>query len=251
VLLHHFSISREQLGAIPEPERVLVVLLAHAANELSVLTKLFHFSAKARDAELVLTEASNAQALVLGRILTGKLHECWRLLERAFFASAISRDYASKFDAEASGAMDQLKKYFGRKNLIEVVRNNFAFHYSTDLVKGGYEALGVDDPLNVYLSQTNANTLYGFAETVTGRALMQAINPSDHKAAFDALILETSQAVRRLNIVIGACMHACFERHLGGDLYSLGARTISIEGAASSQEVELPYFVEVADAGDV
>jgi hypothetical protein len=154
------------------------------------------------------------------------------------------------FDSEGRGAIDSLGRYFGRANLIETVRNNFAFHYSPEQIRAGYQTLVNGDPLDVYLSRTNANTLYAFAESIAGRSLMESIDPADHARAFDSLIVETSRAVGWFNTLVGACMATCLRRHIGGDLYALGAHVINVEGAPDWRGVELPYFVELAENGD-
>ena len=245
--LHHFRLTKTQLDAIPEVERTLMVLLAHAANELSVLTKLFHFASIDLGDHQLLVEARNAQALTLGRILTGKIYECWQLLQTAFFGTAISKKYEPKFDENAGIALTALKRYFSKTNLIATTRNKFAFHYAPDQIPAGYAKLGDNDALDVYLSKTNANTLYVFAETITGRSLMESIDPGDHAKSIGALIHETSLAIGWLNEVVGACMSTCLELHVGADLYSLGATTIEVAGAPDWRSVSLPYFVEIAE----
>lgn len=251
IQLHHFTLSKAQLDAIPEPERVLIVLLGHAANELSVLTKLFHFCSSHEADIPVLIEARNAQALVMGRLLTGKLYECWKLLQSSFFGSRVSKQYEPLFDPEAAAALENLKKYFGRKNLIETVRNGFAFHYAPDQIQAGYDTIGERDALDVYLSKTNANTLYVFAETVAGRSLMERISAGDHARSIGTLIEETSRVIGWLNEVIAACLLTCFRLHVGGDLYALGAKVVEVEGAPDWQSVTIPYFVEIAEQPDV
>jgi hypothetical protein len=250
VRLHHFVLTRAHLDAIPEEERTLLVLLAHAANELSVLTKLFHFASVGTAEVPVLVEAKHAQALVLGRVLTGKLYECWNLLRTAFYGNQLSRVYVPLLDEEGRNAIAELGRYFGRANLIENVRNNFAFHYSMERIRAGYQTVVDGDPLDVYLAQTNSNTLYSFAETIVGRSLMTSINPGNHAGAIDALIAETSKVVGWFNELAGAVMAACLKRHVGGDLYSLGGTTIDIEGAPDWHSIELPYFIEIEADGD-
>lgn len=250
VRIHQITLSRKQLDAVPEHERRLLVLMAHADNELNVLSKLFHFSTKAESKTPIQMQARNTQAMVLGRVLTGKIYECWNLMQSAFFRSGISKKFESQFDAEASEALDGLKRYFGRDNLIARVRNGHAFHYSTDQIDAGYRTLVDGDPLEVYLAKSNANTLYTFGDTIAGRAMLEDIRPGDHKRAFEMLVEETARAVARINEVIGAVMAICFKTYLGGDLYALGAKDIEIEGAPGSQSVSIPYFVEIAEDND-
>ena len=250
VRIHHVTLSRKQLDLVPEPERRLLVLMAHADNELNVLSKLFHFSARAKSKTPILMQAENTQSMVLGRVLTGKIYECWKLMQSAFFRTEISKKYEPQFDAEASEALDGLKRYFGRNNVIETVRNGHAFHYSPEQIDAGYQTLVDGDPLEVYLSQSNANTLYAFGDTIAGRAMLEAIKPGDHQRAFEMLVDETTKAVARINTVIGAAMAICFKTYLGDDLYALGAKVIDIEGAPDSQTVSIPYFVEIAEGND-
>jgi len=193
-------------------------------------------------------QAHNTQALVLGRTLTGKIYEWWMLMQAAFFGSRLSQTYEPLFDPETRMALEALKRYFGRDNIIGRVRNKFAFHYSPDQVDPGYAAVIDGDPLDSYISKHNANTLYAFAETVTGRAMLDAIIPNDHKAAFGQLIDETSRAVSQIADVTGQIMALCFARHLGGNFYSLGAEVIEVEGAPNSQTISIPYFIEIEDS---
>ena len=245
--IHHLKLSRAQLDSIPADERRLLILIAHAANELSVLTKLFHFAAGTvtDDALPHFEHAHNTQALVLGRILTGKIYEWWVLMQSAFFGTRLSQLYEPLFEPDPRMALDMLKRYFGRDNIIGRIRNKFAFHYSPDQVDPGYTAVIDDDPLSMYLSKHNTNTLYDFAETVTGRAMLDLINPNDHEAAFGQLIDESSRAVSQIADVTGQIILLCFDRHLGGNIYSLGAEVIDVEGAPESETISIPYFIEV------
>ena len=250
VRLHRITLSRSQLESVPEAERRLLILIAHAANELNVLSKLFRFSAGARSETPVLAQAENAQALILGRILTGKIYECWNLLQAAFFGAAISKTYVPRFDAEAAQSLESVKRYFGRENAISAVRNKHAFHYAPDQIDAGYRAVIDGDPLEIYLAKANANTFYAFGDTIAGRAMLETIKPGDALGAFETLINDTTKMVDRLSTVIGAIMVTCIQAHLGGDLYSLGATVIEVEGVPDSQEVSIPYFIEIAGESD-
>ena len=102
------------------------------------------------------------------------------------------------------------------------------------------------EPLDIYLSEASANSLYAFADTIAGRVMFEAICPSDPSKAFGMLISETSRTVGWINIITGKLTMKCLERNLGGNLYSLGARIIELDGAPSPQSVSIPYFVEVS-----
>lgn len=243
--IHCITLSQAQLESIPEGERRLLILAAHAANELNVLSKLFHFSIGGKTDTPILVQAGNAQSLVLGRVLAGKIYECWNLLQSAFFATALSKSYVPMFDEETGQALDSIKRYFGRENPIASVRNKHAFHYALDQIDAGYRAVIDGDPLEIYLAKENANTLFAFGDTIAGRAMLEAIKPGDARGAFGILIDDTVKMVGLLNTVIGEIMAICIEAHLGGDFYSLCAKVIEVEGAPNSQEISIPYFIEI------
>lgn len=245
--VHHIALLLEQLNLIPQSQWRLLALIAHAANELSALSKLFHFMARANPDEAILMQAENMQALVIGRFLTGKIYECWQLLQSAFFGTALSKDYERKFDTEASVSLSWLKTYFSRDNVIATVRNEHAFHYSLKQVDGGFDTLVEGDALDIYLAKSVTNTLYAFGDTIAGRAMLASIKPGAHQEGYEVLLQETLLAVNHMQAVIGAIMGLCFEKHLGGNLYALGAKMIEIEGAPDSQAVTIPYFIEIHD----
>ncbi|MNF87937.1 hypothetical protein D3C84_704160 [compost metagenome] len=246
--LHHFKLSKGQLTVIPEVERNLFVLLAHAANELNTLIKLFKYCSEHPATTEVEKEARNAQAMTIGRLLTGKLYECWKLLQSAFFGTKLSQVYEPLLDAGATTYLNALKKYFGRKNLIEAVRNQHAFHYSPDQISRGFANLADEEALNVYMATTNANTLYAFADVIAGYSLLEDICPGNPVQAFDALISETTEVLDWFNQVIGAFMMIVIEKYIGCDLEALDSREVEIGGALDWKVITIPYFIEVADS---
>lgn len=245
--LHRIEFTKDQLDRVPSIERCLLILVAHAANEVNILSKLFHFAASA-SCDGITGHAERTQALVLGRLLTGKIYEFWKLLQVSYFGSQLSREYQPLMDSEFLAALESLKRYFGRDNLIALVRNKFAFHYSTDQVDAGYSALVQGDSFEVYLAKHNGNTLFAFAETIAGRAMLEGIYAGNHKAAFDSLIEETSRAVGFISEVAGGLMDVCIKRNFGKNLYDFGSEIVEVAGVPDSQSVAIPFFIEIVDA---
>jgi len=190
VRIHHIGLSKERLGQIPAAERNLFVLLGHAANEVGVLAKLFHYCAGNHSEEPILEKAEHTQALLLARLLTGKIYEFWNLLQTGYFRSVLSRTYHDALDDEARSALDAMKRYFGQDNLVARVRNGHAFHYDVQQIENGFQTVLESEPLDICLSEPNANSLYAFADTIAGRAMLEAICPSDPEKAFAMLISE-------------------------------------------------------------
>ena len=117
------------------------MLLGHAANDLNILRKLFHWSVSSVDESPVETKGNNTLVFTLIRLLTGKLYEVWQLFRKRFFATQLAKTYELAFAADERTAMQSLKQYFGKKNAIEIVRNQSAFHYSPNHVAASYAAV--------------------------------------------------------------------------------------------------------------
>lgn len=245
IRIHHIAISKARLAEIPEPERNLFILLGHAANEVSILSKLFHFCAGTTSTDAILVKSEHAQALLLGRLLTGKIYEFWSLLQTGYFGSAVARSYYDILDNETREALDAMKRYFAQDNLVVRVRNSFAFHYDVNQIADGFRRVAENESLDIYLSENNVNSLYAFADTIAGLAMLENIFSTDHVKAFNLLVSETARAAGWVNAIIGGLMVTCLQRNFGDNLYSLGARVIELDGAPSSQSAAIPFFIEV------
>lgn len=87
--------------------------------------------------------------------------------------------------------------------------------------------------------------LFQFAEYAMGRSLMHAINPSDHQAAFDRVITETSSVVGSLNTFAQALVIAILEAHVGMDCLHQSLEEIELGAVPMSTSVDIPFYFEV------
>jgi hypothetical protein len=124
------KIPKSLVAQLPEKERTFFFLMGHFGNELNVLQKLFYWCAIYSSDDEIRQRAHATQALVVAKLLIGKLYEGWALTEKVFFASHLSKVYEPLLMGEGKTGLDHLKRYFGRENLLNKVRNKFAFHYS-------------------------------------------------------------------------------------------------------------------------
>ncbi len=79
--VHRVTLNRTLLPAMPESERVLLLLLAHASNEINILTKLILMMRKGDPPSPILDHVEAGQIFILMRLLIGKLHEAWELFK--------------------------------------------------------------------------------------------------------------------------------------------------------------------------
>lgn len=254
--LHRIRLTREQLDGIPENERAMLILFCHAMNELGVLVKIFHWSSINRCTTDIESKGSNSIALTVARLLCGKIFECWELIRKSYYRTAISREYHDKLDQPSKNALGSLSTYFSRPSIIRTIRNRHAFHYAPDQLTKAYEEMPkYEDELNLYLSESNLATLYFFADLLANGSMLAdvaevaGLDGNDPAAALQRLKNETVNVVGLLNHAISGCISVAIQKHLGQTLEELGAETIELQGLVGMDDVSIPFFVE-DDGGD-
>jgi hypothetical protein len=241
--IHRAPIDPEKFRSIPDDERALLVLLGHAVNEINVLNKTFYLACQHPDEPLWRVHAHVSQSLVFARALTGKLWETWMLLQNGYFGTALSRKYQDKLGDEATQALDRLKQYFSRNNLIKTIRDRFAFHYSLSDVNCIPSVLPTNDELVMYLAKDNGNTLFYFSDVIVNSALLEAINPGAPERAMDRLMTESAKVVSQINEAAGAIMATIVGGYLMAADGKLLIEEIEIGEPPLAEQVELPFFI--------
>jgi hypothetical protein len=113
--IYRAVLTKVKLAAMPETERVLLLLLAHASNEINVLTKLILMTRKDDPPSPIVGHVEAGQIFILMRLLIGKLHEAWELFKnRVQSDRAIATTYIPRLRPEAATALQALNRHFGR-----------------------------------------------------------------------------------------------------------------------------------------
>jgi hypothetical protein len=241
--IHKWKIKLTDLRKIPENERVLFVLLGHLVNELNVLNKTFKLCSQFPEEPKWRTHAHTSQALVFARVLLGKMYEGWKLLEKGYFHSQLSRHYHDKLNEEAKEGLGKLKQYFGKgDNLIKEIRKKFAFHYSLEDVKSALGDELDEEELVIYLAETNGNTLFYFSEYIVNHALLEAIVKDDPEKALERLINESSKVVSWFTDVATGITAQIAEEYLLGSDGRPPLEPIELGSVPIAEQIEIPYF---------
>jgi hypothetical protein len=237
------KIRKSLIAQLPEEERTFFFLMGHVGNELNVLQKLFYWCAIYLSDDEIRQKAHVTQALVVAKLLVGKLYEGWALTEKVFFASRLSKVYEPLPMGEGKTGLDHLKRYFGRENLLNKVRNTFAFHYSPADIQT--EILLPTDQTcwEIYLAESSANSLYYASEVVAHFSLLEAIDPGNHQKAMDRLIAETMSVAGWFMDFIEGCMICVTEKHFLDGQDALAMEDVDIGETPSLDEVQIPFFV--------
>lgn len=233
------EIPKSELLSISENERIFFVQLANLLNDLNIFRKLVYFSSKETKNDII-RKAQNSQALALIRIQAGKLGEGWELLQREFFTSKVSIEYEPLLDSKAQEALKKIKDYFGKENLIKLIRNEFAFHYSSGKIKQLINDAPEGEVFEAFLSENHGNCLYFISHVIVNFAILKSIGGNDFWDAMDKLLKEVNEVTLWFFDFLGECIAIILQKykHLG-----IVTKEIEIPEPPKMDSVDLPYFV--------
>jgi len=175
ILIKKIILSKLELDSIPENERVLLIQVGHFFNEVSIFHKLLIFAHK-ESTSGVERAVYTSQAMVIARCYVGKLLEGWKMLQKCFFGSKLSKEYENLLHSQGKDALANLKKYFSKQNIIQKIRNNYSFHYPLDdeVIKQ-YNTYADETKFMLFVSEHISNNHYGLCEEIVSRGMLNMI----------------------------------------------------------------------------
>jgi len=250
-------ITKKALTDMPSKERTLLLLFGHAVNEINVLMKLVIIASQGEAQTEIMGYVEAGQAMIFARLFIGKLHEAWELFKCRFQGDKeIALKYAPALNEEAKQSLDYLNKYFGKKNSLTEIRNQFSFHYKDEdqLIESNFHRLTDNEPWDFYLSEIRANSFYYASELVVMNGAIEiagshigldVAEPMRQQRAFESLVDISSDVAGHICTLFGDCIKDIMIAHLGDDL---GLIEIDIPAAPKLSEISMPFFVDDSSA---
>ena len=245
VKIYRVSISETKLSSIPEDERVFFIQSAYLVDELSFLLKLLFFANGKSEVEEE-QRGLFTQHIFVARMLAGTLSKGWQILEKSFFGSGISVKYESQLEESVRSDLKELKRYFGRKNIIREIRNKFSYHHDANEIRNELSLVPSGSGYDIYLAKNPANSLYCIAQEIAGLALLRRIKEveqvDDIDDAYARLFSDVESVSKKFRSVLKSCLELIVKTSLGQELEN--AKAIDVGEPAKMDDIRLPFFVE-------
>jgi len=242
--LHVWKIGKANFEGVPEPERTIIIGIGHIQNEVNVLQKILFWTSPSLDDPEIFRKAQSSQAMTIAKVLAGKLWEAWQFLQTSYFASRISADYDQILREDGKEALEYIKQYFRRVNIVANIRNKFSFHYSVEQFRKGFSLPPEAEDWQILLSEARGNSLYYLGDLIAGYAMLNLIDPTDHSNAIQRLIKELTDISRCFMTFGDACWIVFGDRYLRNLGKGIPVQELNLENCPSVSEVEIPFFVE-------
>lgn len=243
IRIRKFYLSKEQLAKLSNVERDLFFLSGHILNELNSLNKVFSWCLGSTDEGSTETSrlAQGVQSMIYARILAGKLLEAWNALRSAWFSSKPSQALVDALHQDSRNALDALKKYFGRSNLIFNVRNTFAFHYRAGKLSEYWEEVSHGDRLQIVLGGTIGNNLDLAAELMVNAGVLKAASPANPEEGMRIFLDEIQTTASQFTMFLEGVTLVMLQKTLGMRFFDQAVEE-NVTVHASFSEIRIPYF---------
>jgi hypothetical protein len=237
------SIPKAKLDGIPEIEQAFYIHIGHLRNEIWVLVKMLGWSFNSHAGNPVVINVNVSLSLIIERLIAGKLCEGWELLRKAYIDTNIKLSIEGKLSDETREAFRKLDEYFSRrKNIIDRIRNRFAFHYDPQKIKEQLSSIEETDKLEVYVAEKSSNMFYLMSETIANSAMLNTVQSGDYEAAAKRLAKEIVDVSLQFITFCDGCLKYMRETYLGNSQEELDIERVEIPDPPSHNEIQLSFF---------
>jgi len=244
--LTKINLSKAELLSIPEKELELFIQLMNFYNDVNILQKLMVISGNSREEaskNKIVGRSLNSQGLFFLRIQAGKLYEGWNMLGKHFFNNKkFSQEYNKKGSSQSKKNLLKLKKSFGKGNLLENIRNNYAFHYSkkssNNMVK---QIINASDSeiFEIYFSEEYGNCFFSITHDLLNISILEDIEPNNWSKAMNDFFQEILDTTKYFLDFSQDCIRIVLEKYL-----IMNYEEIEIPEPLSINDITLPFFVK-------
>jgi hypothetical protein len=250
--VYRIPLPKESLRAMSKDERVLVLLLGYAANQIAMMCKLVMFATNKTPEDRVEQNAASVQTQMLARLTIGVANEAWELVRTRFLESLVGKEYATRLNANGQQALARLKGVFASSNMLSKIRTNYAFHHPrSDSVERAFEvtcsASEFDDDWNIYLSDNNLNSMFFISDLVILHGILDVTDESNLIAAQERVMNEVAKVAEALTIFAFSFLEAVIVKHFNAQL---AVELCAKLNAPNVMDPYLPFFVQANSASN-
>ena len=238
------NIPKSKLDTIPRIEQVFFIQLMQFLNELNILQKCVIVSSNELESLTTIEKRGQiSQAQFFIRTAAGKLNEGWKMINKNFIDTQLSKEYENLLSQKGKESLSELREYFNdENNLVRLIRNKFAFHYDKEKIKEEINKIPQEELLEVYISEHRVNCLYSISDTIVNWLILNSIDSSNSQQAMDILVGDIAIKVS------GWFQEFCVDCvYIIANKLGLDFIEVEIPEPLSIDEVKLSYFVRRAE----
>ena len=246
--IREITLSGKQLNSIPICERLLFVQIAHLTNNINIQQKLLIWTWQPSDKQID-QQAFVAQQTLMLRHLIGALSEGWEMLQPTYYPAHLQSRFRKWESPEVEVHRKALEKYFKGANILNKIRNRFAFHFDGELIQKELKRVEDTSSLHLYLSPEQGNSLYYLSEEVVGTAMINfAAEIWDMDDPFEIHDRIYKEAIRTANTFLkfgNEIMASIMTEFLSGT-EPVEEKRYVLGNLPRVDEIHIPFFVDAS-----
>jgi len=237
------KIPRKIIKAMEEHERIFFIQFGEILNEVDILYRCFLATSNLTGETEVEQKAKISQLFFFIRSLASKLYEGWIIINSGYVESTLSLKLDKALGSEATESLFKIRKYFGSKNNILIIRNKLGFHYEYKMVEDGINNLGEieENDLKIFLTPSIGNCIYSLSDAIIFAGMKKNLMLSKHSEIFDQLMDEITENCQHFQTFGDECLSKIIEPYQQS---INGKEDYEITTAPLYTEIKLPQFVE-------
>ena len=245
VELFELRYTKAQLFKAPEDERLFYVMATGLANDIQILLRQYVIAIKQDHDDVAIKQASSAIAMLNLRLLAGRFHEGWALIESRW--PGLRPSYDKHISQGGEEAFSELQRHFAREradNIVFMIRNKIGFHADYGFAR---KMLGdMDDDLTMvdYVGYSFGDTLYAGSEVTHYAALRRFTKKDDDFEAFGAVMDELRVLTRHFLTFINAYVKVFASRHLVSSHSELRKNRRVLRNLPAFETIRIPFFAD-------
>ena len=238
------KIPRKTIKTMEEKERSFFIQFGEILNEINILYRCFLATANLTWETEVEQKAKISQLFFFIRSLASKLYEGWIIINSGYVESALSLKFDMSLGKEAVESLFAIRKYFGRKNNILIIRNKLGFHYEYKMVGDGIKNLEdiEENDLKLFLTSSTGNCIYSLSDAIIFAGMKKDLMLSNRDKIFDQLMSEITENCRHFQTFGDECLSKIMEPYQDSINYK---ENYEITTAPQYSEIKLPQFIEL------
>jgi hypothetical protein len=236
--------TREDLDQMEANERIFLIQFGEFLNEINILYRCFFATTNLS----VITEpekkAKAGQLFFFIRLFASKLYEGWNILGDCYFGSKLSQAVDPKLGSEASKSLSEIKKYFGKKNNLYIMRNKMGFHYDSETVKAGLDNLEKleEEELKIYLTAHRGNCTYALSDVIFFSSMRGSLDVPNLDEFLDHLMDEIMHLCGNYQNFGDECLGKIIEAYQG---LITEKKNYAVDNIPLHSEIKLPFFIDI------
>lgn len=245
--VYELQIPKSDLEKIPDPERNIFLLFGHVHDELAFLNKLLLLVSDS-DATGIEQHAMTTQAMIVGRLYCGKIHEAWEMVRKRYLKKNIAQTLDPQLGKQGRDALAQLVDYFSdQKNLLSRIRNDFAFHYNIRHLPGSLSEFGDEYTFTLIASGSVANSLHRCSEEFITVGMLKSTGETDGQRAMDRIFDDIVSIGGTMVTFLGGVTAAILHARLGDSWEDFKYQEHEVCAQHNVAEFKIPYFMELGN----